>query len=138
MFRNKTFASEFCSLVSNWFDMREQAPGANLLHAGLFQEQVPLCVLKFACRDLTCLQLAKQIGLFFFSSHAPIWLLHHSAPSSCPSCVPFVGVLTRERVSGACFRSKLPRVYRPSDVQLQRAPLTNRHCVSKVESSTMT
>ena len=37
---------------------------------------------------------------------------HHSAPSSCPSCV-LVGVLTRERVSGACFRSKLPRVYRP-------------------------
>ena len=29
-----------------------------------------------------------------------------------PSCV-LVGVLTRERVSGACFRSKLPRVYRP-------------------------
>ena len=28
------------------------------------------------------------------------------------SCV-LVGVLTRERVSGACFRSKLPRVYRP-------------------------
>ena len=27
-------------------------------------------------------------------------------------CV-LVGVLTRERVSGACFRSKLPRVYRP-------------------------
>ena len=28
-----------------------------------------------------------------------------------PSCV-LVGVLTRERASGACFRSKLPRVYR--------------------------
>ena len=27
-----------------------------------------------------------------------------------PSCV-LVGVLTRERVSVACFRSKLPRVY---------------------------
>ena len=32
MLRNKTFAPEFCSLTSNWFDMREQAPGANLLH----------------------------------------------------------------------------------------------------------
>ena len=32
MLRNKTFAPEFCSLISNWFDMREQAPGANLLH----------------------------------------------------------------------------------------------------------
>ena len=27
----KLFAPEFCSLISNWFDMREQAPGANLL-----------------------------------------------------------------------------------------------------------
>ena len=32
LLRNKTFAPEFCSLISNWFDMREQAPGANLLH----------------------------------------------------------------------------------------------------------
>ena len=32
MLRNKTFAPEFCSLISNWFDMREQAPGAKLLH----------------------------------------------------------------------------------------------------------
>ena len=29
-----------------------------------------------------------------------------------PSCV-LVGVLTWEHVSGACFRNKLPRVYRP-------------------------
>ena len=29
-----------------------------------------------------------------------------------PSCV-LVGGLTREHVSGACFRSKLPLVYRP-------------------------
>ena len=32
MLRNKTFAPEFCSFISNWFDMREQAPGANPLH----------------------------------------------------------------------------------------------------------
>ena len=41
--------------------------------------------------------------LIFFihnSSHAPVGLFHHSAPSLCPSCV-LVGVLTRERVSGA-------------------------------------
>ena len=63
MLRNKTFAPEFCSLISNWFDMREQAPGANLLHE--FQEQAPACVLKFASRDMTCLQLANQIGLLF-------------------------------------------------------------------------
>ena len=34
---------------------------------GLFQEQAPSCVLKFACPDMTCLQLANQIGLFFSS-----------------------------------------------------------------------
>ena len=33
----------------------------------LFQEQAPSCVLKFACPDMTCLQLANQIGLFFSS-----------------------------------------------------------------------
>ena len=49
---------------------------------------------------------------YFFSSHAPVGLFHHSAPSSCPSCV-LVGALTQERVSGACFRSKLPRMYWP-------------------------
>ena len=26
MLRNKTFAPEFCSLISNWFDMRGQSP----------------------------------------------------------------------------------------------------------------
>ena len=31
----------------------------------LFQEQAPWYVLKFACRDMTCLQLANQIGFFF-------------------------------------------------------------------------
>ena len=67
MLRNKTFASEFCSLISNWFDMREQAPGANLLHES-FQEQAPWCVLKFACRDMTCLQLPNQIGLILSST----------------------------------------------------------------------
>ena len=46
---------------------------------------------------------------YFFSSHAPIGLFHHSAPSSCPSCA-LVGVLTWQRVSGACFRGKIPRV----------------------------
>ena len=76
----------------------------------VFQEQAPSCVLKFACSDMTCLQLANQIGLFFIYP-APVGLFHHSAPLSCPSCV-LVGVLTRERVSGACFKSKLPRVYR--------------------------
>ena len=31
----------------------------------LFQDQGPSCALKFACRDMTCLQVANQIGLYF-------------------------------------------------------------------------
>ena len=38
MLRDKTFAPEFCSLISDWFDMREQAPGANLLHVSVSGE----------------------------------------------------------------------------------------------------
>ena len=30
--------------------------------------KVPWCVMKFACRDMTCLQLANQTGLFFSST----------------------------------------------------------------------
>ena len=61
MLRNKTFAPEFCSLISNWFDMREQDQGANLLHDSV------------------------------------------SGASSL--------VCTAICFAGACFRSKLPRVY---------------------------
>ena len=93
--KNYVAQQNFCSLISNWCDMREQAPGANLLHESV-QEQAPWCVLKFASRDMTCLQLANQISLFFYFFFHPV----------------LVEVLTRERVSGACFRSKLPRVYR--------------------------
>ena len=32
MLRNKSSAPEFSSLISNWFDMRERASRANLLH----------------------------------------------------------------------------------------------------------
>ena len=61
MLRNKTFAPEFSSLISNWFDMKEQAPGANLLYDSV------------------------------------------SGASSL--------VCTEIYFAGACFRSKLPRVY---------------------------
>ena len=43
MLRNKTFAPEFCSLISNWFDMREQAPGANLLHESVSGASFLVC-----------------------------------------------------------------------------------------------
>ena len=42
LLRNKVFAPGFCSIESNWLNMREQAPGANLL-----QEQAPSCVSAF-------------------------------------------------------------------------------------------
>ena len=108
MLRNKTFAPEFCSLISN------QAPGANLLHESVSGASSLVCTeICLPWHDVS--PVGQSNWLIFFihnSSHAPIGLFHHSAPSSCPSCV-LVGVLTRERVSGACFRSKLPRVYRP-------------------------
>ena len=44
-------------------------------------------------------------------------MLWKQAPSSCPSCV-LVRVLTRECVSGVCFRSKLPREYQPLETYL--------------------
>ena len=54
---------EFCSLISNWFDMREQTPGAKLLHDSVS-----------GASSLVCTEIC---------------------------------------FAGACFRSKLPRVYRP-------------------------
>ena len=74
---------------------------------GLFQEQAPSCALKFACRDMTCLQSANQIGLFFSSTTVPM------PQSGCfiiqlPRRVLRVywlgylpGSVCRERVSGA-------------------------------------
>ena len=121
MLRNKTFAPEFCSLISNWFDMREQAPGANLLHESVSGASSLVCTeICLPSHDVTPVGQSNWLIFFihnslrthFHSSHAPIGLFHHSAASSCPSCV-LVGVLTRDSVSGACFRSKLPRVYRP-------------------------
>ena len=73
----------------------------------LFQEQAPWCVLKFACREMTCIQLANQIGLFFSSTtHCEI---NRVVPSFSSLVVSFVctGLGT---YPGACFRSKLPRV----------------------------
>ena len=94
MLLNKTFAPEFCSLISNRFDMREQAPGANLLHESVSEAS------SLVCTEI-CLP-RRDVAYFFIHNpwRTPIGLFHHSAPSSCPSCV-LVGVLTRERVSGA-------------------------------------
>ena len=43
MLCNKTFAPVFCSLISNWFDMREHAPGANLLHESVLGASSLVC-----------------------------------------------------------------------------------------------
>ena len=80
----------------------------------LFQEQAPWCVLKFACRDMTCLQLANQIGLFFSSTtHCELTFIVPMPQSGCfiiqlPRRVLRVywlgylpGTVFRERVSGA-------------------------------------
>ena len=80
----------------------------------LFQEQAPWCVLKFTCRDMTCLQLANQIGLFFSSStHCELTLIVPMPQSGCFLIqlprrvlrVYWLGYLPRsvfrERVSGA-------------------------------------
>ena len=116
MLRNTSFAPEFCSLISNWFDMRKQAPGANLLHESVAGASSLVCTeICLPWHDVS--PVGQSNWLIFFihnslrthfqnggrgttSSYAPIGLFHHSAASSCPSCV-LVGVLTRERVSGA-------------------------------------
>ena len=80
----------------------------------LFQEQAPWCVLKFACRDMTCLQLANQIGLFFSSTtHCELTFIVPMPQSGCfiiqlPRRVLRVywlgylpGSVFQERVSGA-------------------------------------
>ena len=38
-----SFAPELGSLISNWFDMREQAPGANLLHESVSGASSLMC-----------------------------------------------------------------------------------------------
>ena len=80
MLRNKTFAPEICSLISNWFDMREQAPGAKLFHDSVSGAS------SFVCTEI-CF-----------------------AGACCRSKLPRVywleylpGSMFRERVSGASF-----------------------------------
>ena len=96
-----TFAHEFCSLISNWFDMREQAPGANLLHESVS-----------GASSLVCTEICFAGACFRSKLPLVYWnLLCGSVfQGQAPSCV-LVGVLNREHVSGACFRSKLLRVY---------------------------
>ena len=125
MLRNKTFAPEFCSLISNWFDMREQAPGANLLHDSVSGASSLVCT-EFALRErvsgassLVCTEICfagacfrSKLPRVYWLGYLPGSVFRERDQEQAPSCV-LVGVLTLERVSGACFRSKFPRVYRP-------------------------
>ena len=96
MLRNKTFASEFCSLISNWFDMREQAPGANLLHDSVSGASSLVCT--EICFAGVCFRsklprvywLATNPGACFRSKLLRVYWLEY-----------LPGSVFRERVSGA-------------------------------------
>ena len=114
MLRNKTFAPEFCSLISNWFDMREQAPGANLLHNSVSWASSLVCT--EICFAGACLR--SKLPRVYWNL-----LCGSVSQEQAPSCV--LKFALQERVSGAsslvrtgwgtypgaCFRSKLLRGY---------------------------
>ena len=88
--------------------MREQAAGANLL-----QESVSR-VSSLMCTEI-CLPW-HDVSLVCQSNPQVIANPNRAVSSFSSLVVSFVctgWVLTQERVSGACVRSKLPRVYRP-------------------------
>ena len=95
MLRNKTFAPEFCSLISNWFAMKEQSPGANLLHDSVS-----------GASSLVCAEICFA-GVCFRSKLPRVYwnLLCGSVfQEQGPSCVlvgSLPGSVFRERVSGA-------------------------------------
>ena len=95
MLRNKTFAPEFCSLISNWFDMKEQAPGSNLLNDSVSWASSLVCT--EICFAGACLR-SKLPRMYWNLLCGSVF--HEKAPS----CV-LVGVLTRERFSRACLSS---------------------------------
>ena len=109
MLRNKIFAPEFSSLVSNWCDMREQAPGANLLHESVSGASSLVCTeICLPWHDVSPVGQSNWLISFihnslrthFHSSHAPIGLFHHSAASSCLSVCTGWGTYP-----GPCFGS---------------------------------
>ena len=82
--------------------------------------EAPSCVLKFALGELVsgasylvCSGWGTYPGACFGS-------VFQEQASSCV----LVGVFTREGVSGVCFRSKLPRVYRPQGNRKKKTTTT--------------
>ena len=80
MLRNKIFAPEVCSLISNWFCRREQAPGAKLLHDSVS-----------GASSLVCTEICF-VGACFRSKLPGVYWLGY-----------LPGSMFRERVSGASF-----------------------------------
>jgi len=96
MLRNKTSAPEFCTLTSNWFNMRKQAPGANLLHDSVSGAS------SLVCTEI-CSSLTWRVP-YFFSSQSGCFInqllrrvLHEYWLGRLP------GSVFLERVSGASF-----------------------------------
>ena len=88
--------------------MREQTPGANLLHNSVSGASSLVCT--EICFAGACFR--DKLPRVYWLGHLPRSVFSGVFQEQAPLCV-LVGVLTRERGSGACFRSKLPRVYRP-------------------------
>ena len=88
--------------------MREQAPGANLLHDSVSWASSLVCTEIYSAG--ACFR--SKLPRVYWLGYLPERVFGSVFQEQAPSCV-LVGVLTPERVSGACFRSKLPRVYRP-------------------------
>ena len=91
MLRNKTFAPEFCSLISNWSDMREQAPGSNVLHDSVSGARALVCT--EICFAGACFR--RKLPRVYWLGYLPGSVFQEQAPS----CV--LKFALRERVSGA-------------------------------------
>ena len=106
MLRNKTFAPEFCSLISNWFDMREQAPGANLLHESVSGASSLVCTeICLPWHDVSpvgqsnwfnwiqsgcfIIQLPRRVLRVYWLGYLPGSVLQEQAPS----CVPALSIV---------------------------------------------
>ena len=100
----KLLLPSFAPSYQTGFVMREQAPGANLLHDSV--SGASSLVSTEICFAGACFR--SKLPRMYWLGYLPWRVFQEQAPS----CV-LVGVLTRERVSGTCFKSKLYRVYRP-------------------------
>lgn len=87
--------------------MREQALGANLLHESVSRASSLVCTeICLSWHDVSSVGQSNWFN----------WIQSDCFIIQLPRRVLrvyWLGYLSQERASGACFRSKLPRVYRP-------------------------